>query len=365
MHVGISGMQIYLSLIDRALCLFFLFTYYVSIKQSVYLSVSLSIYLSICLSIYLPTYLSTYLPIHLSTYLPTYLPTYLSIYRSIDPSTSVAICLFGCAPIHLFQRARRPRRLNSSAPIHRYTDIPALPGSAYRRTGVSAYQRIPCQDRRIGVPAYRRIGVFPARIGVSAYRRTGVSAYFLPGSRRLNSSAPIHRYTDIPALPVSAYRRIACPDRRIGVPAYRRISCPDRRIGVPAYRRIPCPDRRTGVSAYFLPGSAYRRICLVDERVGVLFPSHRRYTDTPTYPATLPARTDTPIHRAILLARIGVSAYLPLGSAFRHTFPFRLAIHRYTDIAPPSSEFMGGESSDFKIRGAPSVLGSILGDQGW
>ena len=131
--------------------------------------------------------------------------------------------------------------------------------------------------------------------------------------RRVNSSAPIHRYTDIPSLSGSAYWRI-------------------------------------GVSAYFLPGSAYRRICLVDGRVGVLFPSHRRYTDTPTYPATLPARTDTPIHRAILLARIGVSAYLPLGSAFRHTFPFRLAIHRYTEIVPPSSEFMGGESSDFKIR---------------
>ena len=30
----------------------------------------------------------------------------------------------------------------------------------------------------------------------------------------------------------------------------------------------------------------------MDGRVGVLFPSHRRYTDTPTYPATLPARTN-------------------------------------------------------------------------
>ena len=154
--------------------------------------------------------------------------------------------------------------------------------------------------------------------------------------RRVNSSAPIHRYTDTPIYP-------ACPDRRIGVPAYRRIGVFLARIGV----------------------SAYRRICLVDGRVGVLFPSHRRYTNTPTYPATLPARTDTPIHHAILLARIGVSAYLPLGSAFRHTFPFRLAIHRYTEIVPPSSEFRGGESSDFKIRGAPSVPGSILGVQGW
>ena len=31
----------------------------------------------------------------------------------------------------------------------------------------------------------------------------------------------------------------------------------------------------------------------------------------------------------------------------------------------PSSEFRGGKSSDFKIRGAPSVQGSILGVQGW
>ena len=30
----------------------------------------------------------------------------------------------------------------------------------------------------------------------------------------------------------------------------------------------------------------------------------------------------------------------------------------------PSSEFKGGKSSDLKIRGAPSVPGSILGDQG-
>ena len=30
----------------------------------------------------------------------------------------------------------------------------------------------------------------------------------------------------------------------------------------------------------------------------------------------------------------------------------------------PSSEFRGGKSSDFKIRGAPSVQGSILGVQG-
>ena len=29
----------------------------------------------------------------------------------------------------------------------------------------------------------------------------------------------------------------------------------------------------------------------------------------------------------------------------------------------PSSEFRGGKSSDFKIRGAPSVQGSILGVQ--
>ena len=31
----------------------------------------------------------------------------------------------------------------------------------------------------------------------------------------------------------------------------------------------------------------------------------------------------------------------------------------------PSSEFTGGKSSDLTIRGAPSVPGSILGDQGW
>ena len=31
----------------------------------------------------------------------------------------------------------------------------------------------------------------------------------------------------------------------------------------------------------------------------------------------------------------------------------------------PSSEFKGGKSSDLKIRGAPSVPGSILGVQGW
>ena len=30
----------------------------------------------------------------------------------------------------------------------------------------------------------------------------------------------------------------------------------------------------------------------------------------------------------------------------------------------PSSEFRGGKSSDLKIRGAPSVQGSILGVQG-
>ena len=30
-----------------------------------------------------------------------------------------------------------------------------------------------------------------------------------------------------------------------------------------------------------------------------------------------------------------------------------------------SSEFKGGKSSDLKIRGAPSVPGSILGVQGW
>ena len=31
----------------------------------------------------------------------------------------------------------------------------------------------------------------------------------------------------------------------------------------------------------------------------------------------------------------------------------------------PSSEFRGDKSSDFKIRGAPSVQGSILGVQRW
>ena len=52
--------------------------------------------------------------------------------------------------------------------------------------------------------------------------------------------------------PGSAYRRISCPDRRIGVPAYRRIGVFPARIGVSAYRRM-CPlratRRRIGVSA--------------------------------------------------------------------------------------------------------------------
>ena len=136
----------------------------------------------------------------------------------------------------MFQRARRARRVNSSAPIHRHTDIPSLPGSAYRRTGVSAY--------------------------------------FLPGS---------------------AYRRICLVDGRVGVPAYRR-------TGVPAYRRIGVFPARIGVSAY-------RRICLVDGRVGKSGAPHQSQG--------------------------------------------------------PSSEIRGGKSSDFKIRGAPSVPGSILGEQGW
>ena len=136
----------------------------------------------------------------------------------------------------MFQRARRARRVNSSAPIHRYTDTPIYP---------------PCPDRRIGVPAYRRI------------------------------SCP--------------YRRICLVDGRVGVPAYRR-------TGVPAYRRIGVFPARIGVSAY-------RRICLVDGRVGKSGAPHQSQG--------------------------------------------------------PSSEIRGGKSSDFKIRGAPSAPGSILGEQGW
>ena len=124
-------------------------------------------------------------------------------------------------------------------------------------------------------------------------------------ARRVNSSAPIHRYTDIYP---------PCPDRRIGVPAYRRISCP---VGVSAYLPRGWACRRTGVSAYRRIGvfparigvSAYRRICLVDGRVGKSGAPHQSQG--------------------------------------------------------PSSEIRGGKSSDFKIRGAPSVPGSILGEQGW
>ena len=80
------------------------------------------------------------------------------------------------------------------------------------------------------------------------------------------TDTPIHRHTVPSSLPRSAYRRICLLDRRIGVfapgSAYRRISCPDRRTGVSAYRRISCPDRRIGVCAPSGPCagvSAYRR----------------------------------------------------------------------------------------------------------
>ena len=139
------------------------------------------------------------------------------------------------------QRARRPRRVNSSAPIHRYTDTPIFP---------------PCPDRRIGVPAYRRIGVSAYFLPGSAYRRIGVfaswmgvSAYFSPHI----GDTLIHRHTLPPSLPA--------PIHRYTVPSS-------------------------------LPGSAYRRICLLDRRFGILFPSGWRYTDTPKYPATLPAHSN-------------------------------------------------------------------------
>ena len=154
-------------------------------------------------------------------------------------------------------------------------------------------------------------------------------------ARRVNSSAPIHRYTDTPIYP-------PCPDRRIGVPAYRRISCPDRRIGVfaswmgvSAYRRIGVPAyRRIGVSAYFLPGSAYRHIGVFASWMGASENQGR-----PISPRVHPRRS-------------GVVRVLILKSGAPH------------QSQGPSSESRGGQSSDLK-KGASSVPGSILGDQGW
>ena len=62
-------------------------------------------------------------------------------------------------------------------------------------------------------------------------------------------AAPIHRDTDTPI------HRAILP-AQIGVSAYRRICLLDRRIGVSAHLLL---DRRIGVSAYFSPGPAYRR----------------------------------------------------------------------------------------------------------
>ena len=74
--------------------------------------------------------------------------------------------------------------------------------------------------------------------------------------------APIHRYTVPSSLPRSAYRRICLLDRRIGVSAYLLL---DRRIGV-FFPRTHIGERRPTVV------SAYRRMCplrAMRRRIGV------------------------------------------------------------------------------------------------
>ena len=81
------------------------------------------------------------------------------------------------------------------------------------------------------------------------------------------TDTPIHRAILPAQIGVSAYRRICLLDRRIGVSAYllldRRIGVFPARIGVSAYRRIGVFPARIGVSAYVPPpghAPAYRRI---------------------------------------------------------------------------------------------------------
>ena len=68
------------------------------------------------------------------------------------------------------------------------------------------------------------------------------------------TDTPIHRAILPAQIGVSAYRRICLLDRRIGVSAYllldRRIGVFPARIGVSAYRRIGVFPARIGVSAY-------------------------------------------------------------------------------------------------------------------
>ena len=108
-----------------------------------------------------------------------------------------------------------------------------------------------------------------------------------------------------------------------------------------------CPHRYT--VPFCLPGSAYRPICLLDRRFGILFLSDCRYTEIPCHPSCPHRYTDTPIHR-------------PLSSEFisGESSDFKKSGAPHQSQAP-SSEIRGGKSSDFKIRGAPSVPGSVLG----
>ena len=129
----------------------------------------------------------------------------------------------------------------------------------------------------------------------------------------------------------------------MGVSAYRR-------IGVPAYRRI-------SVSAYFLPGSAYRHIGVFASWMGASENQGR-----PISPRVHPRRSG--VVRVLILKSGAPHQSQGPSSESRggQSSDLKKAPHQSQG---PSSEIRGGKSSDLKIRGAASVPGSILGDQGW
>ena len=90
------------------------------------------------------------------------------------------------------------------------------------------------------------------------------------GGGEPRTDTPIHRYTVPSSLPRSAYRRICLLDRRIGVfapgSAYRRI--------FRAYRRIGVFFPRTGISASGVP--AYARIGVSQPRPPTVVSAYRR-----------------------------------------------------------------------------------------
>ena len=236
----------------------------------------------------------------------------------------------GCVNISV-----RPRRGGGKLRIHRYTAAPTQGGFGSDRRRVAAIHRYtdtptqgdPASDRR-RIAAINRYTDTPTG-GVRQYTDTPTQGG--PASDRRRSAA-IHRYTDTPTQgnPASAWRRIAAIHRYTDTPTQRDHASDRRRIA--AIHRYTDPGAQGGPRERSAQDCGNTPIHRYTDAGGPASEALHRYTD-PGGPAS-----DR--------RRIAV-------------------IHRYTDPAsvhPRSSRVIG--SSVFKIRGAPSVQGSILGVHG-